>query len=298
MQSTGHSQQVYQPPTAPALSISLLQNALSTAVVPPPSQQFSSLCSNIPTMPGKFANAAAIGEFVEFSELLHVIDTGKGGEEPPVQIELTEGHHLALSKRPKQKGISSFPEWVSCFCMYANTYCAHNPHRATDMIGYLFIIASALREYSLTAVLAYDIAFQRKAGTVKGTPWGKIDPALYSRAFTGPGKAKPFATCAICLQAGHAQSDCPFYTDRPAKRARGMVAGPKFSAPATNNREVCRKRCVEILPAVRYLLGPRMCRTPCILSLPPQGSFPTEAIVPPLLILLPLFFLLLPQPLL
>ena len=46
-------------------------------------------------MPGKFANAAAAGEFVDFSERLHVIDTGKGGEEPQVQLELTEGHHLA-----------------------------------------------------------------------------------------------------------------------------------------------------------------------------------------------------------
>ena len=55
-------------------------------------------------MPGKFANAAAIGEFVDVSELLHVIDTGKGGEEPPVQIELTESHHLApLQKAQKER---------------------------------------------------------------------------------------------------------------------------------------------------------------------------------------------------
>ena len=131
------------------------------------------------------------------------------------------------------------------------------------MIGYLFIIASALREYSLTAVLAYDIAFRRKAGTVKGTPWGQIDPALYSRAFTGLGKAKPFATCAICLQAGH---DCPFYADGPVKRARGMVAGLKFSAPATNNREVCqnfnRGRCAANECPLLHICSVRGCAGP------------------------------------
>ena len=192
------------------------------------------------SMPGKFANAAAAGEFVDFSELLHVIDTGKGGEEPQVQLELTEGHHLALSKRPRKKGITSFAEWVLCFSVYANTFCAHNPHHATDMIGYLFLIASAVREYSLPAVVAYDVAFRRKVSTFKAIPWGQIDPALYSRAFTGPGKAKPHATCTSCLQAGHDQSDCPLYTDGSAKKVRGTVAGPRASAPISSTREVCR----------------------------------------------------------
>ena len=121
--------------------------------------------------------------------------------------------------------------------MYANTFCAHNPHHATDLIGYLFLIASAVREYSLPAVVAYDVAFRRKVSTFKAIPWGQIDPALY----TGPGKGKPHATCMSCLQAGHDQSDCPFYTDGGQPRK----CGARWLAREHPSPSAAPGRCVE-----------------------------------------------------
>ena len=151
--------QVYQPLTSQEQTVAQLQAALTVAAGPPGTSQhpqmFSPLCNTVPAIRGKLSAAAAAGEFVDFSELLHVIDSAKGGEEPPVQFELAEGHHLTLTKRPIKKGIKSF-------AIYANTFCTHHPQRATDMIGYLFMIASALHEFSLAAVLAYDDAFRRK----------------------------------------------------------------------------------------------------------------------------------------
>ena len=49
-------------------------------------------------------------------------------------------------------------EWVKCFTVYANTLCAHNPARGADKLGYLFVVASSLQEFSLPAVPVYDIA--------------------------------------------------------------------------------------------------------------------------------------------
>ena len=260
------SAQRYDPPPLPAQSLSQLQtSAAPTSSATASLPQFAPLCSALPTIPGKFSALAAAGEFVDFTELLHHIDWDVG-EEPPVHVELAEGRHLALSKRPRKKGITTFADWVRCFTLYANSFCAYHPQRATDMLGYLFVIASALREFSLPAVLAYDIAFRRKVATFKGTPWGQVDPALYSRAFTGPGKARPNATCPLCLQASHAASECPFYSPGPAKKPRGTPAGPKRTAPFVNGREIClnfnRGRCSSTSCARMHACSVRGCAGP------------------------------------
>ena len=91
--------------------------------------------------------------------------------------------------------------------------------------------------FALSACLAYDVAFRRKAHRFRLASWGHIDPELYAKAFTGPGRAKPQATCDLCLSATHSNSQCRFYSGGPVKRPR---AGPKQSAPAsTVAKEIC-----------------------------------------------------------
>ena len=76
--------------------------------------------TSIPPLPSKFVSAAAVGEFIE---LLHYIDLGSG-EEPPLRVHLADDHQLSLSRRPRKRNISAFEEWVACFIVYANTFCA------------------------------------------------------------------------------------------------------------------------------------------------------------------------------
>ncbi len=117
--------------------------------------------------------------------------------------------------------------------MYAYTLCAYQPHRGPDMLGYLYNIAFARQEFSLTACLAYDVAFRKKAAQLRLPSWGHIDPQLYSKAFTGVGKLGANAQCSLCLGTTHATIECPLYTNGPAKRAQASPAGPKGTAPSS-----------------------------------------------------------------
>ena len=146
------------------------------------------LNTSIPPIPGKFAAAAAGGEFVDFNELLYCIELGSG-EEPPVHVHLADNQQLALSRKLRKRPISSLEVWTKHFTVHANTLCAHQPARGPDMLGYLFVIATSLQEFSLPAVLAYDIAFRRRAALLKLSAWGHIDPLLYSRGQLGVGAA-------------------------------------------------------------------------------------------------------------
>ena len=63
---------------------------------------------------------------------------------------LAHDQHLSLSMK---QSISSFKKWVKCFTVYANTLCAR---KSLHGLGYMFIIACSLQEFSLSAVLSYD----------------------------------------------------------------------------------------------------------------------------------------------
>ena len=61
--------------------------------------------TSIPPIPGKFAAAAAGGEFVDFNELLYCIELGSG-EEPPVHVHLADNQQLTLSRKLQKRPIS------------------------------------------------------------------------------------------------------------------------------------------------------------------------------------------------
>ena len=80
--------------------------------------------------------AANSGEFMDFNELLHALDS-EGTEETPVQIELGEDSSFTLSRKPKKRQVSSFIGWARCFVVYAHYLVFHQPQRSTDLLAYL-----------------------------------------------------------------------------------------------------------------------------------------------------------------
>ena len=104
----------------------------------------------------------------------------------PLYIHLGDDQQLALSRKPKKRPVSSFEEWVQGFTVYANTLCAHNPSRSPDMLGYLFVTASSLQEFSLPAVLAYDVHCLPLEGCAANKKLGQLPPALSALAGHSP----------------------------------------------------------------------------------------------------------------
>ena len=94
----------------------------------PPLAPFS---GSIPFIPTKFATAAAAGEFIE---LLHALEA-VSGDEPPIFMQVGEGHQLSLPSKPRRKVISAFHEWARCFCVYSHHLSAHQPLRGPDLLG-------------------------------------------------------------------------------------------------------------------------------------------------------------------
>ena len=104
------------------------------------------------------------------------------GEEPPLFIEVAEGQYLAGDYKEGDQHL-----WG----VYASTLCAYQPQRGPDMLGYLYIIASAQHEFSLSACMSYDVAFRKKAAKFHLTLWGQLDPQIYACAFTGSDEVRP-----------------------------------------------------------------------------------------------------------
>ena len=182
--------------------------------------------------------AATSSEFVDFNELLHALDS-EGTEDTRV---LGGDNRLTHPRNPKKRHVSSFIEWARCFAVYSLYLSSHQPQRSTDLMAYLYLIATCHAEYNFSACMAYDIAFRRKAARCLLASWGQIDRQLYT--FTGSGKAHPKAWCDHCLTSSHSSSDCPLFSSGgPAKKAPNTTHRPR----QTQAKEICRnynwRRC-------------------------------------------------------
>ena len=253
---------VYQPPAAPAETVTALQASLAARAVAPglagtSSPHFASLSGNIPSIPSKYMAAAAAGEFVDFNELLHAIDA-EGGEEPPLLLQVVEGQHLSLPTRPKRRVVSTFGEWVRCFSVYASTLCAYQPLHGPDMLAYMFLMASAQQEFSFPACLAYDVAFRRKVGKFRpstGASWThsstlrpSLAPARSEPPPTAPSASRPHTPrpAAPCTPRGRIPR--PLYilagqprSRRPPRLAPSAQAHPKSCASTSTKGDAQRR---------------------------------------------------------
>ena len=163
--------------------------------------------------------------------MLHALEVD-GGEEPPISLQVGEGQHLEVPRKPRKKAITTFTEWVRCYSVYCHYLLAHQPMRSADLMGYLYILATCQAEYNFPACLAYDIAFRKKAARFRLTSWGQIDPQLYTKAFTGAGKAKARAWCDHCLAPSHTPAECPIFI--PEGQPSGL--GSPRLAPSSSHR--------------------------------------------------------------
>ncbi len=230
---------LYQPPAASHTELQAWQAQLAAATP-------AHLATGIPPLPARLQARLIAGEFIDFADILHATEVNSQ-EEQPVSLEVGEGHHLTLSRKRKRRDISDFTTWSQCFTVYAAVLTSVQPSRGPDLFAYHYIIATASKEYSSSAFLAYDVAFRKKAAQYRLTRWGEIDPHIYSRAFTGMRRSSN--QCSLCTSSIHRMEDCSLYTGGPARKPRTTPAGPKprSTVPNYHGKEVClnwnRGRC-------------------------------------------------------
>lgn len=108
------------------------------------------------------------------------------------------------------------------------------------------------------------------------TSWSATDPQLYTKAFTGPGKAHPKAWCDHCLTSSHLSSECPIFLRRASQETQGLDGWPH--PPRQICRNFNRGRCSrEDCPADSLPHSGMSGSPPCHL-LPCQVGLPQETL--------------------
>jgi len=74
-----------------------------------------------PSQPSRLGLSQLL-QLVSLWVLLHAIEVDNG-EEPALCIQVAEGQHMSLPRKPKQKVINTFVEWVTCFCVCYHPLC-------------------------------------------------------------------------------------------------------------------------------------------------------------------------------
>ena len=109
------------------------------------------------------------------------------------------------SLNARRRSISNILEWIKCFCIYMAVVSRKNPQKLPEMLAYVTLIIEAHMEYSGEAWLGYDRRFRQRAAADPSMSWAKIDPTLWSLAFSGRAKA---SRCRHCFNLTHASADC------------------------------------------------------------------------------------------
>ena len=75
--------------------------------------------------------------------------------------------------------ITSFSTWLDAWNIYIATVVAHNPGRASELLGYLRLIHSASKHFNTASWLKYDAQFRTLAASNPQLRWDSRHPDLW-----------------------------------------------------------------------------------------------------------------------
>ena len=166
--------------------------------------------AGLPPIHSKLVSRIEAGEFIEMSDLLcdHLGSVR------------SEEQRLANTKR---KTVTNILEWIKCFCIYMAVVSRRNHQKIPEMLAYLTLIIEAHMEYAGDAWLGYDRRFRQRAAADLGMSWAKIDPTLWSLAFSGRAKA---SRCKYCFSLTHTSANCEWSTPEQGGQPPMPTTGP------------------------------------------------------------------------
>ena len=134
-------------------------------------------------------------EFVDFAALLPS-RTAVGHEANSTRLRVVpddEGGDTVVvtSSATPRRRVDSLATWLEAWSVYAAARIHAAPKLAPQLLAYQCFIASAVKQYPVPAVLAYDASFRQLIAKDPTMRWDKRDVDLYVQVFTGSWSRAP-----------------------------------------------------------------------------------------------------------
>ena len=183
--------------------------------------------AGLPPVPQKLVQRIQTGEYVDMAELLP--DRLGVNAGPPVEGDKED-------KKQKRRQVTNILEWIQCYSIYMAVRAQKHPDKVHDMLGYQALIVEARMEYEGDGWLGYDRRFRQTAAASPDTPWAKIEPTLWNKAFVGQARA---ARCKYCFSLTHMADDCDWAPTPSTSRT------PKQGGTSSGGRPRPAQVCYE-----------------------------------------------------
>ena len=122
---------------------------------------------------GVLRNKIEKGEFIELEKLLPKDLTRKLTNDNRMELVNHDGFTYFVPANDRDK-IGSVCKWGQAFRVYAAIYSKANPHRASEIWQYVYIISLAVTSYSWDNVACYDYTFRQLMSNNPGRSWPTI----------------------------------------------------------------------------------------------------------------------------
>ena len=121
-----------------------------------------SMSLSLPPVPLAIQQQILRGEFIDFTTLM-----------PKVMFSAANTAFSTNVNRSTVRSakIDSFSSWLDAWNVYIATIVAHNPSRASELLGYQRLIHSASKHFSTAAWLKYDVQFRTLAACNPQLRW-------------------------------------------------------------------------------------------------------------------------------
>ena len=161
----------------PSISLQPNDDALSTASSVSPNAGINPadplapiISQSLPPVPVTLQQRILKGEYIDFSTLLPEVMFSVATSTPSPNASRSTGH-------PPR--ITSFSTWLDAWNIYIATVVAHNPGRASELLGYQRLIHSASKHFNTASWLKYDAQFRTLAASNPQLRWDSRHPDLW-----------------------------------------------------------------------------------------------------------------------
>ena len=172
--------------------------------------------SSIPNITEKTTQAAAKGEYIDFSDLLSTLSVPSATNVPianPSELPgLNDVTYVIKGHRKRQ--IDSFDTWLQAWNVYEKLIMAAQPERYTELASYREQIQFANRKFRWSPVYMFDIhsrmAYASKVSRDQHARLDILDTTLYATVLDASALRPHPRQCSRCKSFDHLVRDCTF----------------------------------------------------------------------------------------